>query len=63
MTSTTRAIVSISSNSTSSTEARIVVVRSVIGSIFTPGGMEASICGSSSRILFTTLIMLDPGWR
>ena len=48
MTATTKTMVRISSNSTSSTEARMVVVRSVITWILMPSGMEACICGSSS---------------
>ena len=61
MTATTRTMVSISSNSTSLTDARIVVVRSVITSTLMPCGSDALICGSSAWTVSTTLMMLVPG--
>ena len=45
---TTSAMVSSSSNSTSFTEARMVVVRSVMTCTLIALGSDASICGSSS---------------
>ena len=45
---TTSAIVSISVNCTSATEARIVVVRSLMMSIVTAGGIAACSCGKLS---------------
>ena len=47
MTITTSTVVSISSNSTSFTDARMVVVRSVMTCTSIPSGRDASICGSS----------------
>jgi hypothetical protein len=55
--------VSISSISTSRTEARIVVVRSVRIETFTAEGSDALSCGSSVLIRSTTAMMLAPGWR
>ena len=52
MTITTSAIVSISSNSTSLTEAWIGVVRSVRVVTLMPLGRVASSCGSSRLMLF-----------
>ena len=63
MTMTTRATVSISSNWTSFTEARIVVVRSVRIETCTDDGREASSCGRTALIRSTTPMMLAPGWR
>ena len=63
ITITTRTMVSISSNSTSSTEARMVVVRSVRICSLTAGGMEALSWGSRVLIRSTTAMMLAPGWR
>ena len=60
---TTSAMASISSNSTSFTEARIVVVRSVRICTFTALGRAACNCGSSVLIRSTTLMMLAPGCR
>ena len=54
---------SISSNSTSDTEARTVVVRSVRTSILMAGGIVARSFGSSALIRSTTSMMLAPGWR
>ncbi len=45
MTNTTSTVVSISSNSTSFTDARMVVVRSVMTWTWIPSGRDASICG------------------
>ncbi len=53
----------ISSNSTSATEARMVVVRSVRICTFTAGGTEAWSWGSRSLMRSTTAMMLAPGWR
>ena len=50
---TTRALVRISENCTSFTEARIVVVRSDTMESFTPGGIEATSCGNSLEIKST----------
>src|SRR5579862_9320412 len=63
MTATTSATHSISSNSTSDTDARTVVVRSVSTAILMIGGMVARSFGSSALMLSTTLMMLAPGWR
>ena len=61
MTITTSATVSISSNSTSATEARMVVVRSVSTATFTEAGSEACSLGSRALILSTTVMMFAPG--
>ena len=63
ITITTSATVSISSNCTSATEARIVVVRSVRICTFTDAGSDACKRGSSVLIRSTTAMMLAPGWR
>src|SRR3984957_4545795 len=63
MTATTSAMHSISSNSTSETEARTVVVRSVSTDTLITGGIVARSLGSSALMLSTTLMMLAPGWR
>ncbi len=63
ITSTTRTTASPSSNSTSETEARIVVVRSVRTVTSTPAGRPAVICGSIALIESTTAMTLAPGWR
>ena len=63
MTATTRATHSISSNSTSATEARTVVVRSVNTDTAIVEGMVARSFGSSALMLSTTLMMLAPGCR
>ena len=60
---TTSAMASINSNSTSFTEARIVVVRSVRICTFTALGRAACNCGSRVLIRSTTLMMLAPGCR
>ena len=61
MTITTSATVSISSNCTSATEARIEVVRSVRISIFTDEGSEACKRGIRALMRSTTAMMLAPG--
>ena len=63
ITITTSAMVSISSNCTSLTEARMVVVRSVSTCTLIACGSEAFNCGSSCSMRSTTLMMLAPGWR
>src|SRR5580704_4386236 len=63
ITMTTNAIVSISSNSTSLTDARIVVVRLVNTITSTDAGNEARSCGNNFVTRSTTAIMLAPGWR
>ena len=63
ITITTRAMVSISSNSTSATEARMVLVRSVRMESCTEAGREAWSWGSSSFTRSTTAMMFAPGCR
>ncbi len=63
ITRTTRITASVSSNSTSWTDARIVVVRSVRMPTSTEDGSEACSFGSRARTLCTTLITLAPGCR
>src|ERR1700757_1461830 len=63
ITVTTSAMVSISSNSTSRTEARMVFVRSVSTVSLTDAGRVAWSLGISSSILSTTWMVLAPGWR
>src|ERR1700678_2089249 len=63
MTATTSAMQRQSSNSTSATEARTVVVRSVRTVMLIAGGIVALSFGSSALILSTTSMMLAPGWR
>ncbi len=63
ITITTSAIASSSSISTSCTDARIVVVRSVSTSALTEAGSEACSCGSIVLMRSTTAITLAPGWR
>src|ERR1700722_10986623 len=58
ITVTTSAMHSSSSNSTSDTDARTVVVRSVNIEILMTGGMVARSFGSSTLILSTTSMML-----
>src|SRR5271167_40885 len=60
MTSTTA---SPSSNSTSATEARIVVVRSVTISTLTAAGNTAVSSGNNFSMLSTTAMTLALGWR
>src|SRR5262245_41343107 len=61
ITITTSAMVNINSNWTSSTDARIVVVRSVKTETSIEEGSEALSCGSSFSMRSTTLMMLAPG--
>ena len=61
MTITTSATVSINSNCTSSTEARIVIVRSVSVATSIDEGREARSCGSSLFTRSTTSMMFAPG--
>jgi len=61
MTSTTRAIVSPSVNSTSATEARMVVVRSRMVFTSIAGGIRAVSCGSWPLIWSTVSMTLAPG--
>ena len=63
MTITTKPTASASSNSTSSTEARMVVVRSVSGVTVIAAGSEALSEGNSLLMLSTTWMTLAPGWR
>ena len=63
MTITTRATVSINSNSTSRTEARMVTVRSVSTLTCTEAGRLVCNCGSSFLMRSTTAMMFAPGWR
>ena len=63
ITITTSPVVSSSSNSTSFTDARIVVVRSLMTRTPIPSGSDASICGSSAWTASTTWMMFVPGWR
>ena len=60
---TTRATVSISSNSTSSTEARMVVVRSVSTITSMEAGRLLFSRGSRALMRSTTWMMLAPGCR
>ena len=61
ITSTTRAMVRASVNSTSATDARMVVVRSSMVFTSTAGGMRAVSCGSSALIWSTVSMTLAPG--
>ncbi len=63
MTITTSTIARISSKRTSSTDARIVVVRSVSSVTWTEPGSDACNCGSSCLMRSTTSITFAPGWR
>ena len=63
ITMTTSAMTSISSNSTSWTEARIVVVRSVRIATSMAEGSDARSCGRSCLTRSTTAMMFAPGWR
>src|SRR2546428_12934767 len=63
ITITTSATVSMSSNCTSRTEARIVLVRSVRTVTCTDEGNEVVSCGSNLSMRSTTLMMLAPGCR
>ena len=61
ITMTTRPIVSISVNCTSSTEARIVVVRSATTPTLMSGGIAAFSLTSCCLMLSTVLMTLTPG--
>ena len=63
ITSTTRMTASVSSNSTSCTEARMVTVRSVRMLTSIAAGSEACNCGSSALMPSTTAMTLAPGCR
>src|ERR1700690_2799527 len=63
ITMTTRAMVSIRENSTSRTDARMVVVRSEMMETWIEAGSEARRSGSTFSVRSTTLMMLVPGWR
>ncbi len=63
ITSTTSTTVNPSSNWTSSTDARMVLVRSVRMPTFTDLGSVAVNCGSRSLTRSTTEMMLAPGCR
>ena len=63
ITATTSTIVSISANSTSLTDARMVVVRSVRMATLTAAGSDSVSVGSSVLMRSTTVMMLAPGWR
>ena len=63
ITSTTRMTARVSSYSTSSTEARIVTVRSVRMFRSIAAGSEACSCGNSALMPSTTEITLAPGCR
>ena len=59
----TRTMEIINVHSTSSTEARMVVVRSRTMVISMPAGMDALIESSSARSRSTVWMILAPGWR
>ena len=61
MTITTSEMLSKSENCTSSTEARIVVVRSLSWKILIEGGIHFVSCGSAARIRSTVSITFAPG--
>ena len=63
ITITTSATASKSSNSVSSTEARMVVVRSAITCTSIEAGSVARSLGSSALTRSTVWITLAPGWR
>src|SRR5260370_12486247 len=63
ITITTSATVSISVNSISLTEARIVMVRSEVISRVAAGGIVARNSGRMALMLSTVLLMLAPGCR
>ena len=63
MTMTTNTTVRTRVNCTSSTEARIVSVRSVRTLTLTDGGIVAVNCGSSALMRSTVSMMFAPGWR
>jgi hypothetical protein len=49
--------------STSCSEARIVVVRSIAMATSMPAGIDASSCGSAAFTRSTVSMMLALGWR
>ena len=63
VTSTTRITLMVSDRSTSLSEARMVVVRSVATTTSTSFGSAACSSGSSSFTLSTVSMMLALGWR
>src|ERR1700738_2584111 len=63
ITVTTSAMVSMSSNCTSLTEARMVAVRSVRTVVWMDEGSEVSSCGRSFVMLSTIWVMFVGGWR
>ena len=63
ITATTRKMVRIRVNCTSSTEARMVMVRSANTSRWTSAGNTACSSGRMLRICSTVCTMLAPGWR
>src|SRR5215510_6840749 len=63
ITATTSAMVNISENSTSFTDARMVLVRSVSTLILTAAGSVWVSVGSSALMLSTTVMMLAAGCR
>ncbi len=63
MTRTTSTTASVSSNSTSATDARMVWVRSLKMLISRVGGMSAMTLGSSVLTASATWMTLAPGWR
>ena len=63
MTITTSATARANSNFASATEARMVVVRSLITESWTSAGSAASRVGSSCLIRSTTSMTFAPGWR
>ena len=62
-TSVTRITAITSVISTSRSEARIVVVRSITTERSMPPAIDARSCGSSARTWSTVSMMLAPGWR
>ena len=63
ITATTSATVRASSNWTSETDARIVIVRSVSTDTRTADGSVSVSCGRSDLMRSTTAMVLAPGWR
>src|SRR5665213_1157318 len=63
ITITTSAIVTLSVNSTSLTEALMVCERSDANSILTEGGMDARSCGIMALTCLTMSIVFAPGER
>ena len=63
ITITTKAMVSMSSNCTSRTDARMVSVRSVRMVVWIDEGSELKSCGRTALMLSTTWMMFAPGWR